>query len=77
MPNNGYEQKNEPTCFLPSGVHTKPKPKIGCFCFVLFFAVALALGWFRFRFRFRFRLSFRFWLSVYSARQKYRWVRAQ
>ena len=24
---NGYDQKNEPTIFLPSGVHTKPKPK--------------------------------------------------
>ena len=26
--NNGYDQKNEPTIFLPSGVHTKPKPKL-------------------------------------------------
>ena len=25
---NGYDQKNEPTLFLPSGVHTKSKPKI-------------------------------------------------
>ena len=25
--NNGYDQKNEPTIFLPSRVHTKPQPK--------------------------------------------------
>ena len=25
--NNRYDQKNEPTIFLPSGVHTMPKPK--------------------------------------------------
>ena len=24
---NRYDQKNEPTIFLPSGVHTEPKPK--------------------------------------------------
>ena len=25
--NNNYDQKNEPTIYLPSGVHTQPKPK--------------------------------------------------
>ena len=24
---NGYDQKHEPTIFLPSGIHTKAKPK--------------------------------------------------
>ena len=24
---NGYDRKNEPTIFLPSGVQNKPKPK--------------------------------------------------
>ena len=41
--NNGYDQKNEPTMFLPSGVHTKPKPKTRTLTLNL--AVVVVLLW--------------------------------
>ena len=65
--NNGCDQKKEPTIFLSSGVHTKPKlknnpnpnPKLSCF-----FRVRVSVNVrFRFRVRFTFLVSFRFCLS--------------
>ena len=64
MNNNEYDQKNGPTIFMPSGVHTKPKPKTNP-------KPKLSLFFFYYHF---FRASFRFWLSVYSAGQKHRWL---
>ena len=51
----------KPRICLPSRVHHKDK------------TLALNLVYFL-RVRFRVRFSFRFWLSVYSAGQKYRWL---
>ena len=56
--------------FLPSGVQsTKTKPKINQRT-----TVTLTPAFLRVRIRFSFRVSFRFWLSVYSAGQKYCWL---
>ena len=62
--NNRYDRKNEPTIFLPSGVHTKPKPKTNPKLIIsLFLGLGLVL-----------RLVLGFVLVVYSAGQKYRWL---
>ena len=75
--NNGYDQKNEPTIFWPAEYTTKtkiktnqktnPNPKTKNKTKTnppkkLSLGLGLVL------------FSFRFWLSVYSAGQKYRWL---